>query len=89
MSGYKNAQEVLPLALLKKLQEYVQGELIYIPIKEEEKAGWGELNGTREIFDKRNKKIRKKYQTCKSIEQLVTEFNLSEESIRKIVSGKK
>ena len=33
---YKNAAKILPEELITKLQEYVQGEYLYIPIKERE-----------------------------------------------------
>ena len=32
---YKNAQAILPDALVKELQSYVQGEYIYIPVEQE------------------------------------------------------
>ena len=35
---YKNANEVLPNDLVNLLQEYVQGEYLYIPIKNRYKA---------------------------------------------------
>ncbi|WP_390620616.1 hypothetical protein [Oceanobacillus picturae] len=44
---YKNGKEVLPPNLLKEMQKYIQGELIYIPKKKSQRAGWGEVNGSR------------------------------------------
>ena len=48
--------------LLKQLQEYIQGEIVYIPKKEQKRAGWGENNGTRIIIERRNREIFRLYQ---------------------------
>ena len=38
---YRNAKQVLPERLFKELQQYVQGESIYVPEGNSVKAGWG------------------------------------------------
>ena len=38
---YFNAQVILPDALLKELQTYVQGEYIYVPVEQEQQKRWG------------------------------------------------
>lgn len=38
---YKNAKSVLPEWLFKELQQYVQGEMIYVPGNDSIRAGWG------------------------------------------------
>ena len=40
--GYKKATKVLPQHLLRAIQEYVDGEYLYIPRKEENRKHWGE-----------------------------------------------
>ncbi|HID9581493.1 hypothetical protein [Clostridioides difficile] len=35
---YKNAQLILPDALVKELQSYVQGEYIYVPVEQEQQG---------------------------------------------------
>lgn len=40
--AYKNGKEVLPASLLREIQKYIQGELIYVPTKEEVRKRWGE-----------------------------------------------
>lgn len=40
--GYKKATKVLPQHLLRAVQEYVDGEYLYIPRKEENRKHWGE-----------------------------------------------
>lgn len=82
---YKNAKEVLPPSLLKEMQKYIQGELVYIPKAKNKRAGWGEVNGSRQLIKKRNETIYELYKEGKSLEDLETMYNLSVDSIRKIV----
>ena len=58
---YYNAKEALPEWLLKQVQVYVQGEVLYIPKKETVRLKWGEANGARKHYMKRNIEIVKKY----------------------------
>lgn len=83
--SYKNGKEILPEKLLKELQKYVQGELIYIPRSDKERVPWGKMNGTRAIIDERNRSICCLYREGVGIRNLMEEFNLSEDSIRKII----
>lgn len=82
--GYKNAAELLPPDLLEALQEHFSGGIIYVP-KTTQKAGWGELSGTRRDIDNRNRKIRTLFKTGAKISELSGAFFLSEETIKKIV----
>jgi Mor family transcriptional regulator len=82
---YKNGKEILPAELLKELQKYIQGELIYIPTNETERKGWGENNGTRDSIRNRNIEIYSNYKQGKTIDELMNIYNLSEDSIRKII----
>ena len=84
--GYKNGKDVLPCDLLQELQKYIQGELIYIPKEENTRAKWGENNGTRKLIKKRNQEIHRLYRKGLQVEDLVTRYHLSEDSIRKIIS---
>lgn len=83
--SYKNGKEILPEKLLKELQKYVQGELIYIPRSDKERVPWGKMNGTRDMIDERNRSICCLYREGVGIRTLMEEFNLSEDSIRKII----
>lgn len=82
---YKNGRDVLPPELLIELQKYIDGELIYIPKKEDSRASWGALTGTRELVYRRNSNIMQKYETGASVCELQEEYCLSEASIRKII----
>ena len=83
---YRNGKEFLPTELLKELQKYVQGELVYIPKRESKRAGWGENNGTRMTIQKRNREIYRLHTNGVSTEELSLTYHLSVDSIRKIVS---
>lgn len=83
--SYKNGKDILPARLLKELQEYIQGELVYIPKKEQKRAGWGENNGTKQIIQKRNYEIYSLYVDGVSVRELIGRYHLSQDSIRKII----
>ena len=46
---YLNAAGILPEHLLKELQKYVDGEILYIP-KASSKKEWGAVNGSRAFY---------------------------------------
>jgi Mor family transcriptional regulator len=81
---YKNAQDILPDQLLRELQKYVSGETIYVP-NQQGKKPWGETSGARSYYKQRNGQIREKHRSGSTIEQLAEEYNLSVDSIRKIL----
>lgn len=85
---YKKGADVLPDRLLKEIQEYVEGCLVYIP-KRSNKTGWGILSGSRQFIDKRNKKIKLLFEQGESVRILAEQFHLGEDTIRKIVYKKK
>jgi Mor family transcriptional regulator len=84
---YRNAAEVLPPELLERLQEYVQGVHIYVPIKGQP-ARWGEKSGTRRQLAERNEEIRRCYAAGEDIDALADRFFLSCDSVRKILRKK-
>lgn len=42
--SYKNAKDVLPDELIREIQKYIDGDLLYIPTKSE-KTEWGICSG--------------------------------------------
>jgi len=86
--NYINATEILPDYLVKELQEYVQGEYLYIPVKEGKHRAWGELSGCKAAIITRNKEIIQHYQSGVIIEELSKTYFLSTHAIRKIVYQK-
>lgn len=83
--AYRNGRDILPVELLEQLQKYIEGEIIYIPKKDEERIGWGEASGTRKMLDKRNREIYSLYKNGVKMKELVESFHLCEDSIRKIL----
>jgi len=83
--GIRHRLQVLPARLLEELQEYIAGELVYIPKKEESRKGWGEVNGTRQAIRRRNEEIRRLHRAGETVQTLAEKYHLSEDSIRKIV----
>lgn len=83
---YENANNILPPDLVKQIQKYAAGKLLYIPQKEEPMA-WGSLSGARKKLLKRNQRIYNEYKNGKGVGELSEEYFLSIDSIRKIVYG--
>ncbi len=82
---YRNASEVLPDKLLKEIQKYASGEALYIPADGKRKK-WGSGTGARVYYQQRNEEIRYKYFHQKmEITELIEEYGLSDETIRKIL----
>ena len=84
---YKNAKNILPENFLRELQYYVQGEIIYVPGNRSNRAGWGENNGTREVYAKRNHEIYMLFISGITMDEIAERYHLSEYSIRKIISS--
>ena len=85
---YINASAVLPEELVEKLQEFVQGEYLYIPARKNEYKVWGELSGARKEINKINDDILNAYLSGASVEELSESFFLSTYAIRKIIYQK-
>lgn len=85
---YVNAQVILPDALVKELQNYVQGGYIYVPVKQEQQKRWGEVSGYRQELEKRNQQMREEYQSGNSMEWLSEKYCLSLYAVRKIIYHK-
>ena len=81
---YENAGDVLPEQLLREIQRYAAGKLLYVPAREEKRA-WGESSGYREQLQKRNRMIRNKYAHGMTVSELADEYFLSLDSIKKII----
>ena len=82
---YVNAEDVLPEDLLRQVQKFAAGKLIYVP-ETISKRPWGENSGYRQFLTDRNREIREKYLSGTTPEQLADEYHLSIESVRRIAS---
>ncbi|WP_349254198.1 CD3324 family protein [Paenibacillus sp. RC67] len=85
---YENACDVLPEELLKEIQKYAAGKLLYIPSGEEKRA-WGEASGYRDQLQRRNLMIRNKYAHGVTVSELADDYFISLDSIKKIIYSKK
>jgi Mor family transcriptional regulator len=87
--AYVKAQNVLPEEFIKLIQEYVDGECLYIPRKNGDEKCWGEKRGTRNILKERNSEILKKYIAGMNVNELANQYYLAEKSIRRIIYQEK
>ncbi len=87
--AYIKAQNVLPEKVINLIQEYVDGECLYIPRKIGKEKSWGEKNGTRENLKLRDAEIFNKYINGTTIIELTKIYYLSDKSIRRIVNKEK
>ena len=85
---YDNGRDIFPERLLKQIQKYVSGKLVYIPSSDKKRA-WGETSGYKQYLIERNRDIKSKFNAGASVEQLADEYYLSCESIKKIIYSKK
>lgn len=85
---YENGKDIFPEKLLKQIQKYAAGKVVYIPVGET-KRPWGETSGYKRFLAERNRDIKAKFKSGIDIEKLADEYYLSVESIRKIVYSKK
>lgn len=81
----KNANNILPSDIVEMLQEYIDGEYLYIPRKDINKKSWGEKSGFREELNNRNRKIVNEYKKGKTIKEISKYYYLTEHSIRRII----
>lgn len=85
--NYIKADRILPDELIAMIQEYVDGEYLYIPRKQGCKKTWGEKSGYREQISIRNQEIYNKYQNGYKIKELAEFYFLAEKTIYKIIAN--
>lgn len=56
--GYIKAEDLLPPELLRRVQEYAEGQLLYIPRRDAHRNAWGSLSGAQTHLRERNARIR-------------------------------
>lgn len=85
---YVNAKCLLPEALVKELQGYIQGGYIYVPADQTQQKQWGEVSGYRQELQQRNRHIIEEYRQGISMDCLAEKYCLSVYAIRKIIYRK-
>lgn len=83
--GYIRAEEILPLEIIELVQQYVDGENIYIPRRTENRREWGQNTCIRQELSLRNAEIYEAYRQGFKVPELAERFFLSEKSIQRIV----
>lgn len=83
--SYVKAADVLPKEILDLIQDYIDGEYIYIPKKECNKKPWGDSTESKQEILDRNTAIYREYQRGVSVNQLSELYYLSPKSIQRII----
>lgn len=83
--SYINGKEVLPENVLAEIRKYFSGGLIYIPKADEQRCSWGSKTATKSELEKRNREICDKKKKGVSIKQLMEEYHLAYDTIKKIL----
>ncbi len=83
--SYVKADEVLPEALIREIQKYIDGTVLYIPRKDDNIMMWGEKNGAKDRLAQRNKEIVSSYYSGETVAELGTKYFLSEKRIQGII----
>lgn len=86
---YVRATDILPQELIKQLQQYADGAMLYIPKKVEDKKAWGAQTTTKASLAKRNARIYKEFTEGKSVPILADEYFLAKKSIQRIIRQEK
>ena len=83
--GYRRAETILPMEIIELIQQYVDGESIYIPRKLENKQQWGARTAIKQELSVRNQRIYMEYLAGVQVKVLAREYFLSEKSIQRII----
>lgn len=85
---YINEKNLLPDALVKELQSYIQGGYLYVPADQAQQKRWGEAFGYRQELQQRNRQIVEEFRNGISMKELAEKYFLSVYAIRKIIYQK-
>ena len=83
--GYRKAAEILPAEVIELIQQYVDGESIYIPRKEEHRQEWGAGTKIRQELSDRDAQIFAEYEAGRRVAELAERYCLSDKSIQRII----
>ena len=83
--SYIKAEDILPEEVIELIQQYVDGESIYIPRKAENRRAWGCGTDYRRELLQRNRQIRRDRAEGLTIPELAEKYHLCEKSIRRIL----
>lgn len=84
--SYNKGTSILPAELIQQIQEYVDGEYVYIPRLDENRKRWGDNTDIRQTLESRNREIFGRYQKGARVSELAEEYHISTQGIYKILS---
>lgn len=87
--GYRKAEEILPIEIIELIQQYVDGETIYIPRKSSHRRTWGTGTQIKQELLMRNQQIYKDYLAGSKTSELACKYYLSKKSIQRILRMQK
>ncbi|MCI9071867.1 MAG: hypothetical protein HFH80_03515 [Lachnospiraceae bacterium] len=87
--GYRNAGEILPVEVIELIQQYVDGENIYIPRRSENRLKWGSQTRITQELSHRNQQIYADYRSGMTASELGEKYYLSVKSIQRIIRSMK
>ena len=87
--GYIRAEKILPQEILELIQQYVDGENIYIPKKEGNRREWGQGTQIKRELKQRNESIYLDFLNGLMVSDLAKKYYLSEKSIQRILGKMK
>ncbi len=83
--GYIKAEKILPIEIIELIQQYVDGQNIYIPRKSENRQVWGASTEIKRELHSRNQQIYADYQSGMTVSELARRYYLSVKSIQRII----
>ena len=83
--GYRKAEEILPVEIIELIQQYVDGQNIYIPRKSENRLEWGSGTEIKQELFMRNQQIYSEYLAGAQVGELAEKYYLSVKSIQRIL----
>lgn len=87
--SYIKAEQILPQELLEIIQDYAQGQYLYIPKKTDSRKEWGSNTDAKLQLRQRDEEIYNRYKEGTSTERLAVEYYLSIKSIQRILLKEK
>lgn len=83
--GYRRAEQILPDEIIRLIQDYIDGECIYIPRRTDTRRSWGEGTNIRKELRERNTRIYEEHKQGVRNDVLARRYYLSEKSIQRII----
>ena len=83
--GYMKAEEILPIEIIELIQQYVDGENIYIPRKPAHRQTLGTGTQIKQELLMRNQQIYMDYLAGNKTSELACKYYLSKKSIQRIL----